>query len=78
MIQVEKDKKIYEIPEAPGIYKIDDTNIVYGGCFYVAHDGARALYFPGSSPKTDLGGITSSRLWQVSVQIINNKVKVGR
>lgn len=78
MIQVEKDKTFYEIPEAPGIYKIDDTNIVYGGCFWVVHDGERALYLPGSGPKIDLAGITSSPLWRTSVQIINNKVKVGR
>lgn len=78
MIQVEKDKKFYEIPGTPGVYKIEDPSIVYGGCFYVAHDGERALYFPGSGPKTDLADITSSSLWQVSVQIINNKVKVGR
>lgn len=79
MLQVEHNKRIYEIPLKPGIYKIEDPSIVYGGCFWVAHDGQKALYIPGSGPKTtNLSDITSSPLWRVASQIVDKKVKVGR
>jgi hypothetical protein len=70
MIEVEKNGKTFQIPDAPGIYKIEDDH----GAFRVAHDGQQAIYLPGGSPSSmDLRYLN----WRLAKNIKNGTLKVS-
>lgn len=74
-LQIQYNGQMFAVPKAPGIYKVEDSRIAWGGAFHVAYDGEKALFLAGSAPKTN----DLSRLdWRMGKLVENNFVKLGR